>query len=311
MKILVTGGGGFQGSHLVEYLVSIGHEISILNNRSLSSEKNLKNIVGRIHVTWGDMRVKETVDQSVAGQDIIFHLAGNINVDQSLQDPLLYFNNNILGTYNILEAVKKNRSRLIFISTCEVYGDGHNPAEISTLKESSELRPSSPYAASKAAADRMCYAYFKSYGVDVTIVRPFNIFGERQKSGQFGALIPIMVSRVLQGENITIFGDGSSTRDYTYVSDIIQGYSIVLNNREKLTGKVINFASGNNVKIKEIAEYIAKKMNAKVQYGPSRPAEVSMLPADISFAKSFGFSPRVSLWEGIDRYIEWAKQNSK
>ena len=305
MKILITGGGGFQGSHLSQSLLEKGHEISVLNTHSETALRNITNIANKINLIWGDINDAELVKKSAAGQNVIFHLAGNINVDESLRDPLSYFNNNILGTYNILEAVKANNSRLIFISTCEVYGDGHDREE-KFITESTELRPKSPYAASKTAADRMCYAYFSSYNVDVTIVRPFNIYGERQKSGQFGALIPILVSRALKGENLVVFGDGTATRDYTHVSDIVRGYEMVLNNKS-LTGKVVNFGSGESARIKDIAEYIAKKTNVKVVYGPPRPGEVTRLPADISFAKSLGYAPRVNIWEGIDRYIEWAQ----
>lgn len=307
MKILITGGGGFQGSHLVEFLLKQGHEISILNTNSANSRNNLAGIIPQIKCFWGDVCDKNIVDESVLGQEVVFHLAGNINVDQSLQNPLLFFNNNILGTFNVLEAVKQNKCRLIFVSTCEVYGDGHDPRFTPMLHEAAELRPNSPYAASKTAADRMCYAYYKSYEVDVTIVRPFNIFGERQKGGQFGAFIPILVECALKGKDLVIFGDGNSTRDYLHVSDIIQGYNIILSS-SILTGKVINFASGRNVKIKAIAEYVAKKLKVKVVYGPPRPAEVSRLPADISFAKSLGFTPQVDLWQGIDRYIDWVKK---
>lgn len=263
MKILITGGGGFQGSHLAERLLTAGHEVAVLNTRSLLSESNLAALGKPVKIFWGDARDRDFVRQSVVEQEVVFHLAGNINVDQSLQDPLLFFNNNILGAYNILEAVKSNRCRLIFVSTCEVYGDGHDPRYARCLHETAELRPSSPYAASKAAADRMCFAYFKSYGVDVTIVRPFNIYGERQKGGQFGALIPILVERALHGEDIIIFGDGSSTRDYLHVSDMVAGFTLVLNTAS-LKGHVINFASGCNVTIKDIADYIARQLRVRV-----------------------------------------------
>jgi len=305
MKILITGGTGFQGSHLARYLLKDGHCISILNTQSDRAIENIKDIINKVQVYWGDIKNNMLIDKAFADQDVIFHLAGNVNVDQSLQDPLLYFNNNILGTYNILEAVKHYKNRLIFVSTCEVYGDGHGE-DVKTLAESTELRPSSPYAASKTAADRMCYTYFRSYGVDVTIVRPFNIYGEKQKAGKFGALIPIFVSRAMEGKNLTIFGDGRSERDYMHVDDIIQGYNIILNN-PTLTGQVINFASGENITIKEIAEYIAKKFDVSIDYGPARIGEVTRLPADILFARRLGYKPQVDLWQGIDRYIEWVK----
>ncbi|MDP3996375.1 MAG: NAD-dependent epimerase/dehydratase family protein [bacterium] len=307
MKILITGGGGFQGSHLTEYLISKGHDISVLNTYSEASKANLSQVKDKIDLIWGSITDKEIVDKSVRGQDVVFHLAAHINVDESLkEDPMVFFHGNILGTYNVLEAVKKNGNRLILTSTCEVYGDGHDLKDSELLDETAELRPNSPYAASKVAADRISYSYFKSFGVDITIVRPFNLFGERQKSGRFGALIPILVANAMRGEDLVIFGTGESTRDYTHVSDIIQAYDIVLNNGEALKGKAINFASGQNTKIKDIAEYIAKRFGVKVVHGPERPGEVLRFPSDISFAKSFGYSPKVSVWDGIDKYIEWA-----
>ena len=161
-------------------------------------------------------------------------------------------------------------------------------------------------AASKAAADRWCHAYYRSFNTNVTIVRPFNIFGERQKSGTFGALIPILVRRALEGQKLLVFGDGQATRDFMHVSDLVGAYNLVLDHPE-LAGKAINFASGVDTSVKDIAEYIAKKLDAEIEHGPARPGEVMRFPADISLAKSIGFEPKVSIWEGIDRYIDWAK----
>lgn len=303
MKILITGGGGFQGSHLTESLLQNGHSVSVLNTHSEHSRENLSGVLDKINLTWGDVSDRELVDKSISGQDVVFHLAGHINVDESLKDPLVFFNSNILGTYNVLEAIRKYKNRLILVSSCEVYGDGDGMK----LSEKAELKPNSPYAASKVAADRMAFSYFKSFGSDVTIVRPFNIYGERQKSGKFGALIPILVARAMRGEDLIVFGDGKAERDYSHISDTIQAYNIVLNHNE-LKGESINFGSGKTTSVKDIAEHIAKKFGVKITHGPARPGEVMRVPADISFAESLGFSPKVSIWEGIDRYIDWAKK---
>lgn len=308
MKILIIGGGGFQGSHLAESLLSHGHTISVLTTYSAGALSNLSAILPKINMVWGSVLDTELVQKTVRGQDVVFHLAAQINVDKSLKDPLTFFQVNILGTYHVLEAVKKHQTRMILASTCEVYGDGHALTQGERLTESSEMRPNSPYAASKAAADRIAYSYFKSYGLDITIVRPFNTYGERQKSGAFGALIPILTEKAMQGSDLVVFGDGEASRDYSHVSDIIQGYHLVLHSGA-LRGRAINFASGQNTKIKDIAEYIARRLGVLVAHGPPRPGEVSRAPADISFAKSLGFSPRVTIWDGIDRYIEWVKKN--
>lgn len=309
MRILITGGAGFQGSHLAEFLVAAGHAVSVLNTESPAALKNVAAVSDQLDVIWGSITDKELVAASVSGHDVVFHLAARNNVDESLKDPLGFFDANILGTYHVLEAVKSSNARLICTSTCEVYGDGHDPKNGTSLSETAEMRPNSPYAASKAAADRMAYAYYKSFGVNVTIIRPFNVYGERQKSGLFGALIPILTAKALRGENITVNGDGSVTRDYSHVSDIIQAYHLVLHT-PALAGRAINFASGENVSVKDIAEYIARQLNVSVQFGPPRPGEVNRFPADISLAKSLGYNPRVGIWEGIDRYIAWAKNSN-
>lgn len=308
MKILITGGGGFQGSHLAEFLLSQGHQISVLNTFSERSISNLSKIKDKINLIWGSITDKELIEKTVRGHDVVFHLAAHINVDESLKDPVVFFYANILGAYNVLEAVRQNNSRLIYTSTCEVYGDGHELKEGELLDEKSELRPNSPYAASKASADRICYSYYKSFSLDVTIIRPFNIFGERQKSGQFGALIPILTARALRGEDLTVFGTGEAARDYSHVSDTIQGYNLVLNN-QNLNGEVINFASGENTRVIDIANYIANKFGVKVVHADPRPGEVTRFPADISFARSLGYKSNITIWQGLDRYTDWAKEN--
>jgi dTDP-glucose 4,6-dehydratase len=310
MKILVTGGGGFQGSHLVESLVKAGHHVSVLNTYSEISKANLANVADKITIIWGSVTDKEIADKSVRGHDAVFHLAAHINVDESLKDPEVFVRANIFGTYNLLEAARKHDSRFILTSSCEVYGDGHDLKPGEKLSESSELKPNSPYAASKAAADRLAYSYYKSFGTDVTILRPFNLFGERQKSGTWGALIPILTAKAMRGDDLVIFGDGQSERDYTHVSDIVKAYHLVLNNKN-LKGKTVNFASGKNTKVADIADYIAKKFKVKIVHAPARTGEVQRFPADITFAKSLGYSPKVEIWEGIDRYIKWAKAQKK
>lgn len=309
MKIVITGGAGFQGSHLAESLLAQGHDITIINTFTEEKLRNIEHFQDRVRVVFGSITDPILVEKTIKGHDLVFHLAANVNVDQSLKDPKSFIDVNIVGTFNILEQVRAHGIRMIHASTCEVYGDGHDLASGDLLDETAELKPNSPYAASKAGADRLCYAYYKSFGVDVTIVRPFNIFGERQKSGTFGALIPILVRKAMIGDPLTVFGDGSATRDYLHVSDLVAAYELVMNTKG-LEGKSINFASGVNTSVKDIAEYIAKKFDAEIKHGPARPGEVTRFPANIAYGQSIGFSPKVSIWEGIDRYIEWAKKQA-
>lgn len=308
MEILVTGGAGFQGSHLCESLLADGHWVTVLNTSSKSANRNTNDFRSHPRAAFisGSVTDGETVHRAVREHHVVFHLAANINVDQSLGDPESFLETNVMGTYRVLEAVRRYKNRLIYVSTCEVYGDGHNLRDGELLDETAELKPNSPYGASKAAADRLCYSYYRSYGLDVTIVRPFNIFGVRQKTGRFGALIPRLVRQAINGENLTIFGDGSASRDYLYVSDIVRAYTLVLEN-SALRGRTINFASGINTRVKDIVEYVAGKFDAKIERREARAGEVARFPANIDFAKSLGFKPEVGIWEGIDRYIQWAK----
>lgn len=302
MKILITGGAGFQGSHLVDYLRQQGHVLTVLNTWSEEAETNTKHWRDKVNIVWGSVTDKEIVDKTVRGQEVVFHLAGRINVDESIKNPLAHITANILGTYNVLEAVKDNNNRLIHVSSCEAYGGANEP-----ISETAELKPQSPYAATKAAADRLGYSYYKTYGIRITIIRPFNVFGQRQKAKAGGAVIPIFVSRALAGQPLLVFGSGEQTRDYTYISDLIRGYGLVLEHPET-NGEVINFGTGREVSIKSIAEYIAKKLGVQVKQEAARPGEVSKFICDYGKAKKLlGWEPAVSIWQGIDKYIEWRK----
>jgi len=304
MKILITGGLGFQGSHLTEHFINQGHEVTVLSTLSERAKDNYKLLKNKARIVWGSITDEELIQKTVREQDVVFHLAAYINVDESIQNPHPFFEVNIGGTVNILEAIRKNNNRLIYVSSCEVYG---TPVGKRLIDETTELRPHSPYAASKAAADRICFGYFKTYGLDITIVRPFNVFGERQREGKFGALIPVFVKEALDGQNLQVFGDGEQSRDYMYISDVVQAYDLVFKSLDA-KGEIYNFGTGVETKVKDIAEYIAKKLNVKVEYIKARPGEISHSCADITKAKKvLGFEPKINIWEGINRYILWRK----
>lgn len=307
-RVLITGGAGFQGSHITEFLISGGYDVTILNTFSRFAQANTKDVAGGPRIVWGSVTDPEVVNKAVENQDIVVHMAARTHVGESTDDPRSHVLVNVGGTLNVLEAVRKHadRIRLIHWSTCEVYGEPVN----GKLKEDSEFRPKSPYAASKAAADRLCYAYGQSYGVNATIVRPFNVFGERQKTGSSGAVIPIFVENALKNHLLTVHGNGEQSRDYLYISDLVQAFQLVLTHPE-LAGQAINFASGINTMIKTIAEYIASRLDSKIEFGPGRSGEVLVFPANIDRAKSFGFEPKATLFEGIDRYISWKLEQEK
>lgn len=302
-KILITGGAGFQGRFLVKHLLNKGHQITVLNTFSDRTNQILKEFKNKITIVFGSITDKEVVYKTVRDHDCIFHFAARIHVDESIKDPLSSLNVNLFGTYNILESVTYFKSRLIYLSTCEVYGAPLNKLPI---QENAELRPHSPYAASKAAADRLCFSYFTTYGTDVTIVRPFNVFGPFQKKGIDGAAIPIFVDLAMRGQPLSIYGDGNQKRDYMYIDDLVKAYDLVYSHPE-LRGQVINFGTGKETKIIDIAKYIAKKFHVKIVHKKARPGEVSHFRADITKAKKLGFRPIVDILSGIDKYIDWCK----
>ncbi len=304
MRVLIIGGAGFQGSHLAERLLRGGHDVTVLNTVSDDAERNVAPLKDDTSIVWGSITDAEIVDKTVRNQDVVVHMAARVNVDQSVKSPVEHLTVNVIGTCNVLEAARKAGTRVIFTSTGMVYGSSNS----SPLTERSELRPHSPYAASKAAADRLCYAYCKNYGMNVTIVRPCNVYGERQKAGRGGAVIPIFASLAGQGKPITVFGTGEQRREYIHVSDVVAAYDLILQ-REDLTGEVINVGTAETVSIKEIAEFVSARAGVEVQYQPARPGEVSGYILDSSFARQLGFAPKVKFFDGLARYLEWVSAN--
>ena len=302
MRILVTGGAGFQGSHLVEHLVKLGHDITILNTYSLEAEHNTLSFGQRVATVWGSVTDPEIVDKSVRGQDVVVHMAARISVDESIESPSAFLNVNVIGTHNVLSALRNLGGRLIYSSSCEVYG----ATQGGSASETAALYPQSPYAASKAAADRLCFAHGKTYGADVTIVRPCNIYGPRQRAGKAGAVIPIFVDRALRQKPLLVHGDGRQRREYMHVDDLVAAYQLVLDSTD-LRGEEINVGTGETFSINEIAGFIAAELSGSVEHGPGRLGEVAELTIDTTKAKKLGFSPQVSFWDGLRGYIELAK----
>lgn len=300
MRILVTGGAGFQGSHLVKLWAAAGHRVTVLNTYSDLANRVVADFHPSVNMVWGSVTDPEIVMKSVREQDVVVHLAARINVDESSIDPGAYVTVNVMGTLNVLEAVRKSGGRMIYGSSCEVYGSGQE----ALLTENSPLLPYSPYAASKAAADRLCFAYFRTYGLNVIIVRPCNIYGEGQRSGKGGAVTPIFVENALNNKPLIIFGDGSQFREYMNIDDLVVAYDLVLG-QEELAGETVNFGTGESVTVKSIAELVAGRLGAIVVNGAARPGEVPGFKLDCSKAQIIGFSPRVRFVDGLERYINW------
>jgi len=313
-KILVTGAGGFIGSHLTEYLVEQGHKVKAFvhyNSRNFWGWLEKSKYNDDIEVFSGDIRDFDSVYDAMKGIDFVFHLAALIGIPYSYYSPLAYIKTNIEGTYNILQAARKlNIQRVIHTSTSEVYGT----AQYIPINENHPINPQSPYAATKASGDYITKSFYLSFDFPVTIVRPFNTFGPRQSAR---AVIPTIITQVLNDKKVIKLGNLNSSRDFTYVLDTIEGiYQIGLHG--KTMGEVINIGSGKNISIYEILNIVSKLINdninikTKIESKRVRPekSEVQRLVCDYSKAQNLsGWKPKYTFEEGLKETIDWFKEN--
>lgn len=308
-RILITGGAGFIGSHLAEDLVKNGSSVKIIDDFSAG---NVNNVLGLFNYSnfkmiRGSITDREIVAKATSNVDVVFHLAAQIHVDRSIIGPRETFDVNTLGTLNILDAALENNIELVvYASTSEVYGS----AKYVPMDEDHPLNPASPYAASKVAADRLCYSYYNTYKLPVVIARSFNTYGPRQRDTGYAAVIPKFIKRAIAGLPPIIYGDGKQTRDYLYIKDAIRAFKLVLRNYENLSGKAINFGTGKEVSILELANTILRLSgnNCVPTHTSPRAGEVKRLCASIELAKKeLDFVPTYSIENGLKEFLEWYK----
>jgi NAD dependent epimerase/dehydratase len=311
-KVLVTGSDGFIGSHLVEALLEEGYNVKafVLYNSfnlwgwldTFSKEKQ-----NSIEVFAGDVRDSNGVRRATQGVDIVFHLAALIGIPFSYYSPESYIDTNVKGTLNILQACKDyDIGKVIVTSTSEVYGT----AQSVPIDEKHPLQGQSPYSASKIGADKIAESFYRSFGTPVVIARPFNTYGPRQSAR---AVIPTIITQLLNGNKTVKLGSMFPTRDLNYVTDICRGL-IALATCEKATGKEINIGSGKEISIWELAKMIIAYVNPDAQVVSDvariRPkkSEVERLLCDNTLMnKLTGWKPQFTLEEGLKRTIEWFK----
>jgi UDP-glucose 4-epimerase len=310
MKMLITGGAGFIGSHLCEKYSQEGHVVLCLDNFMSGNLMNVRHLLDykNFKLVKGDIRDFDLLEKVIRDVDVVFHLAAQIHVDRSYIEPKLTYEINVMGTQNILEAARLyDAKRVIVASTSEVYGS----AQYAPIDEKHPLNAPHPYGASKIAADRMCHAYIQTYGMDISVMRLFNVFGPRQRDFGYGGVISIFTRRVLSGIPPIIYGDGHQTRDYTYIKDAIKAYDAVLNCNEPLR-EPINFGSSKEVSILNLANMIielcGEKGNEKPVHVEPRIGEVKRLIANATKAKELlGWEPNYDFKEGLREFIQWYK----
>ena len=310
MKMLITGGAGYTGSHLCDKYTKEGHTILCLDNFMSGNLMNIRHLLDyrNFKLIKGDIQDFDLLEKIMRDVDVVFHLAAQIHVDRSYIEPRLTYEVNVMGTQNILEAARLyDAKKVIYPSTSEVYGS----AQYVPIDEKHPLNAPHPYGASKIAADRMCYAYIHTYGMNITIMRLFNTFGPRQRDIGYGGVISIFTRRILSNRPPIIYGDGLQIRDYTYIEDVVRAYDLILNHNEPITEPII-FGSGREVSILDLANMIidlcGKKGDIKPVHIEPRIGEVKRLIANPTKAKNLlGWEAKYKLEEGLEKFIQWYK----
>ena len=306
MKMLITGGAGFIGSHLCDSFVADQHQVLCLDNFMNGNLMNIRHLLTcrNFKLINGDIRNFDLLEKIARDVDVILHLAAQIHVDRSIIEPKLTYEINVLGTQNVLEVARMyDVEKVLHASTSEVYGS----AQYVPMDEKHPLNAPHPYGASKIAGDRMCHAYTETYGLNVAVLRPFNVFGPKQKDTGYGGAISLFTKRILSNVPPVIFGDGTQTRDYTYVDDIVDAYKLTLAYKGRITGPM-NFGTGEEVRIVDLANLIIKICGKKMRavHVEPRPGEVKRLVADVSKARdTLGWRPRHNLQTSLRKFVEW------
>ena len=309
---LITGCAGFIGSHLSETLLKEGHQVVGIDNfdpfyKREIKEQNLKGLLSNTHFQFieGDLKDSNVFDQIGIDIDIIVHLAAKAGVLPSLKDPIAYLNDNVIATQNLLNLCKERHiMKFVFASSSSIYG---NNKSIPFTETDNVDQPISPYAASKKACELITHTAHHLYKLDVVNLRFFTVFGPRQRPD---LAIHKFIKLVDEGKEITMYGDGSTSRDYTFVNDTVQGIMGACNyiSTHENVYEIVNLGNNTPVKLKDLIATIEKVMNKKVKinHQPMQPGDVDITFANIDKAKKlFGYAPSTSLEDGIASFVKW------
>lgn len=305
MVYLVTGGAGFIGSNIVKRLLADGHEVRVLDNFATGKRENLYPMQENPKFTMfeGDLRSFHIVHKAVAGCDYVLHQGALPSVPRSINDPITSNDVNILGTLNILEAAKANGvKRVVYASSSSVYGNSETLPKIETMP----VAPLSPYAVTKYAAERYCEIYTQIYGLETVSLRYFNVFGPNQDpTSQYSAVIPKFIKLIQAGKSPVIFGDGSQSRDFTFVDNNVEA-NLLACTAPKAAGQVMNIACGERYTLIELVAAINEILGTNVAptFANVRTGDVQHSLASIEKAKELlGFVPKVTFYDGLKRAI--------
>ncbi len=304
---LVTGGGGFIGSHLVDALLARGDEVRVLDNFSTGKLENLQPNIENIRLFTGDLRDSMILNEAVQGVDLIFHQAAFVSVPQSMEDPDSCFDINVNGTGKLLAAAKAaGVKRVVLASSAAVYGEN----EAMPLSENEEPDPLSPYAASKSINEVYARLFTEQLGLDVVALRYFNVYGPRQNpASDYAAVIPIFIKTLDEEETPVIFGDGLQTRDFVYISDVVQA-NLLAAESVKAPGLVFNICSGKEINLLDLLENLSTIYNRKIEpdFREVRAGDIYRSLGDPGKAREIlGFAPITSIVDGLDETAAWIR----
>ncbi len=306
MDALVTGGAGFIGSHLVDGLLAAGHAVRVLDDLSTGFAENVNPAA---ELVVGSVVDSTVVADAVAGREVVFHLGALGAVARSVADPRASNDANVNGTLNVLaESVAAGVRRVVFASSSSVYGG----AEVVPTPESTPLRPRSPYAVTKMTGEWYTRIFAELYRIETVALRYFNVFGPRQRpDATYAAVIPLFAAALMAGEAPTVHGDGTQSRDFTYVTDVVAAnLAASIAPAELASGHAFNIAPGAGTSLLELLDGLAARIGSGVRpvFGDSRPGDVHLSCADATAARAvLGWSPTVSVADGLARYVDWLR----
>jgi len=308
--VLVTGGAGFIGSHIVRRLINEGRQVRVLDNFSTGFRKNLDDFPN-IDLIEGDLRDPEAVKKAVEGVDLIFHEAALASVPRSIKDPLGAHEVNATGTLTLLHAaLQAGISRVVYAGSSSAYGN----AQAKLKSEILPNNPLSPYALTKLTGEGWCKLFARLYGLETVVIRYFNVFGPNQDPhSPYAAVIPRFISALIRNAQPTIYGDGEQSRAFTYVDNVVE-MNMLAARVKGVSGEVINAGCGTQMTVNALAQHIAQAFGKKItpQYAQAQEGDVKHSMADISKAKRLlGYQPSVELQDGLMRTVKWYVEMEK
>lgn len=307
---LVTGGAGFIGSNIVEFLVNQGESVRVLDNFATGKPQNLAAFRDKIELIDGDIRSEGDCRRAVADIDYVLHQAAMASVPRSIVEPVMTSEVNVMGSIKLLTAASNAKvRRLVYAASSSAYGD----QPVAVKHEGLLPSPLSPYAAAKLAVEYFCQAYSVSMGLEAVGLRYFNVFGPRQDpKSQYSAVIPLFTTAVIEGRQPTVYGDGQQTRDFTFVENNVRANILAATTAKPVAGRIVNVACGTSYSLLDLLRVINEVLGKNVEpiFAPARVGDVKHSLADISAAReAIGYDVSVSFDEGLRRTVEWYLKN--